>query len=165
MLSETDVKSVKDSSAGERSQRSENETCKPELPYFRLYAGVRFSRPITENDNLSPGGYEFVFRDNEGKDFPLAFDFQYSEMSVSRDDPCVFEYMQKCPDYAAFPELAQLKHEHLGNVVSVRKFHIFTDTHDGSDPLIPEKILYATFTDDNYKDYDIDQQLLDAVEM
>ena len=133
------------------------------LNFFRLYASVRFNRPIEDTDIISPGGYEFLFREAVASLLDLKFDFDDSELWVSEEDPCMIEFMQKNPDRISFPFVDQITREHLANVAHILDFYIDTDTVDGSEPLIPVELVYASFTDDDGNRYDIRPEVIESV--
>lgn len=135
-----------------------------DLNYFRLYSGIRFNRPIEEKDFVSPGGYEFVFGNNpDGKPLVLAFDFEDMEWGVDWNDECMINCMQKNPDYTAFPEMSQLSTANLQAVEDIQDFYVYSDTEDGTEPLWPVELVYASFTDDTGCNYDISQSVIKDV--
>ena len=125
---------------------------------FRLYATVRFNRPIVPlDDYISPGGYEMLMNG-----IVRQFDFMEFEGAVDEEDRTMLHYMQKFPDYTAFPDMGYIHAEDLGNISEIYEFYIDTDTNSGCEPLIPVELAYARFTTEAGQ-YDVPKELCSSV--
>lgn len=106
---------------------------------FRLYAGIRFNRPIDNNqDYISPGGYCFVMKDNE-----MMFDFEEYSGSISKDDPTLLEIECKNPDFE-FEDTAYISKTMLRNVSAIEEFFVYTG-EAGETDLKPVELTYCKF--------------------
>lgn len=114
---------------------------------FRLYQSIRFNRPVVkEQDTVSPGGYEFVMKDEDGTEKTVEFDFEDYEGSIDKDNPCIVHCVQKNPDYAEFEDIQTLTEHMLRNIVEVTEWFIFTgEPGEQDNPLIPMEILDPEF--------------------
>lgn len=135
---------------------------------FRMYQTIRFNRPIDEDkDYISAGGYEIVVQDNDGNDKTIQFDFYDFEGSIDEENPCVFNVMQKDPDYETFPDLDILTKEMLENIIQVNEWYIGLDYDDEGEELIPEEITDVCFVfpyDDREEIY-MDEALCESIEI
>lgn len=115
---------------------------------FRMYASIRFNRPIdkTSNDYVSPGGYTMIINGKE-----IQFDFEDYEGSVDEHDYCLFHSMQKNPDYDTFEDLQQITENDLKNVSEISEFFVFTGEIGETDlkPIAVESITFVL----PYKDW------------
>ena len=110
---------------------------------FRLYATIRFDRPIDPDRHyISPGGYEMTFN---GK--TVQFDFTDYTGYVETGDPCLLHTEQRNPDYAAFKDLAALTSEDLHHLESIEEFFVYAgDEHDPEIvPVALESITFRNF--------------------
>lgn len=97
---------------------------KKEIPLtFRMYAGIRFSRPINaETDFISPEAHSMVMNGKE-----IIFDFEEYEGKIDEDDACLLHIISKNPDYDTFEALKDITEEFLKNVSEITEFCIFID--------------------------------------
>lgn len=115
---------------------------------FRLHQKIRFNRPVDKDkDSVSPGGYELVMQDEQGKEVSVQFDFEDYIGSVLEDEPSIVECEQKNPDYDTFPGLENITEYMLRHVVRCEEWFIYTG-EDGD--LAPVEILEPIFV--LYKD-------------
>ena len=113
---------------------------------IRLYAAIRFDRPIRKDtDLISPGGYELVFAQEGTAPLSLRFDFCDTEAWIDENDPCLLHYRQRELDLVSFPETVCLDGFMLHNIKSVDEWYVDTDTNDDSGPLYPTELVYASF--------------------
>ena len=129
---------------------------------FRMYADIKFNRPINaEKDYISPGGYEIK---TNGK--TVQFDFEDYEGSVSKEDARVLSSMQKNPDFASFDDLKSLTEDDLRNISEFVEFYVYTGEDDESD-LEPVEIINVSFSvlsdaSSEWKDIDVPKYVIDA---
>lgn len=116
---------------------------------FRMYADIRFNRPIDKNadDYISPGGFTMTVSDKE-----IQFDFEDFEGSVDEHDPCLFHSVQRNPDYDTFADLYQISEDDLKNISEISEFFVFTGEIGETDlkPIAVESITFVL----PYKDWD-----------
>lgn len=127
---------------------------------FRIEGSVRLSRPFVEEEcYFSPGGYTMTFGGKK-----IVFDFTETSWGVSKDDPCVIEFMSRNPDYE-YETTNLIVSEDFSKIDSIDDFHIYTEWEDGTEPFVPVEIIEASLIDvrDGFKTYDIPKALLNAV--
>lgn len=127
---------------------------------FRLYATVRFNRPIVPADDyISPRGYEMLMNGAKRQ-----FDFIHFEGFVDEKDRNLLHFMQKYPDYTTFPDMGYIHTEDLRNISEIYEFHIDTDTNSGRESLIPEELVSASFETET-GEYAVPKELCKSVFM
>ena len=99
---------------------------------FTMCAGIRFNRPLTSEDFISPGGYEMTMN---GKN--IRFDFSTYGGSINKDDNTVADFLMSFPDFDTFEDLQILSADDLKNITSIEEFFVFTGEPGETD-------LYAT---------------------
>lgn len=113
---------------------------------FRLSQSIKFNRPIDKNkDYISPGGYAFKTKNQDGEEVLIEFDFDESEGGVSDQDPTIADFTQKNPSYSAFPCLETLTEDMLRNITKCEDYFIYTGEDDEDDRLIPVAIINPEF--------------------
>lgn len=111
-----------------------------DLLTFRLCLDVKFSKPVSEDDWVSLGGFDFDFNGQS-----IRFDFE--EVSGGRlDDKSIVRFETRNPDYKTFPRMALLTKELLQNVTSVNEIYYETDDFpEDEDFLQPVEVLRGAF--------------------
>lgn len=113
---------------------------KEQLLTFRMYAGIKFNRPIDKNkDYILPGGYEFVMGEKS-----IQFDFEHYEGNINKDNGCILDIMVKNPDYDTFADLKGITKEMLSSVTEIKEFFVYTGESGESD-LTPVSLEYISF--------------------
>lgn len=89
-----------------------------------MYAEIKFQRNMTDEDFVSPGGYEAVMKD--GRRF--AFDFTEYEGGSDRKDASILQYCQKDPDISAFPDIENFSYRDFAeNFDHFEEFYLDTE--------------------------------------
>jgi len=112
---------------------------------------LKFNRPLTEFDYISPGSYTAVLNNGERKQF----DFCESECNISDEDPCVYE--------CVFRELDRTYEDggkfNIYDVFNITRFEeifvgISYDNYESNnyELLTTPEVLYFTFSDYIIKD-------------
>ena len=126
---------------------------------FRLYATIRFDRPINPDEHyISPGGYEMTFN---GK--TVKFDFTDYTGYVDSDDPCLLHTEQKNPDYAGldydeFEGLAALTSDDLHHLESIGEFFVYTG-EEGDPEIVPVALESITFRNFGTPEENLDEDI------
>ncbi len=117
---------------------------------FRLYASIKFDRPIDkEKHYISPGGYTMTFRDRT-----FRFDFEGYEGYIDEEDKSILHFKQINPDYDVFGEsdyegvlgLNEITSDDLKNLTAIDEFFIYTGESDEAE-INPVKFLEFAFED------------------
>jgi len=128
---------------------------------FSMSAGIRFNRPLTADDYISPGGYEMSMN---GK--YVRFDFHMYAGSINKKDPYLADFLMTFPDSDSFYDLVFLSVNDLETVSSLEDF--FVDTRDSKDSdLYAVGLDYLTFTvsTPRPKDIIVSKEILDTAKI
>ena len=113
---------------------------------MRMYALIKFDRPIKPEHIIDPGGYEMTF--SNGK--TVRFDFEWFEGGVDRDDNTVLACIMSILDTDSFPDSEFLK-TFTGSVTEIKEFFVYTGEAD--DPEINPVKLKALFLYNDNNDW------------
>lgn len=135
---------------------------------LRLYQSLKFNKPVTKDKvNISPGGYELVFRNTGGKEKSVRFDFEDYEGYIDDKDPTLVHCMQKNPDYCTYPGMKKITKPMLSNIVSIEEWYIDLETVDPNE----EEYRLVEITEANFvvigeksdKQFDVPKKLLETI--
>lgn len=106
-----------------------------------MAAKVRFNRGITDEDYVSPGSYEVVFRGSDGvKGFQ--FDFQEFEGYKDIKTPSLLQIICKDLDEQTFKEMGNVDGDELSCIEEIREFYVYTgEPRDKGSDLAPVELL------------------------
>ena len=96
---------------------------------YRMYSTIRFNRPITKNDFISPGGYEFKMNGRT-----VSFDFLDYTGTIQDDDKTIIHCEQKNLDIDSFEDIKSITLDDLLRIEDIIDFYIYF----GDDSLVPE---------------------------
>lgn len=85
---------------------------------YRMYAKIKFNRPLRKTEFISPGGYEFVMN---GK--TVTFDFLDYMRIVDDNEPSIISCELKIPD-DGYADTKSITLEDLKNINSINDFYI-----------------------------------------
>lgn len=123
---------------------------------FRMYARIRFNRPIDrEKDDISPGGYTMVMGGQT-----IQFDFEDYSGSVESKDNTILDIEQKNPYYESFGALHEITAAMLENVTEINEFFVYTG-EPGETDLRPAELLELVFVlpDDNWRHINVPREV------
>lgn len=107
---------------------------------FRMYAGIRFNRPIDiSKDFISAGAYEVVSDEESVK-----FDFYESYADVDKHTPTILHVEQRNPMWEEYPKLARVHRDFFKNIKKIEDFFVYTGEAEETD-LKPIGLVYVHF--------------------
>lgn len=108
---------------------------------MRLLATVRFNRPVTDQDKVSPGSYEVVFEGADGEK-GYQFDFQDFYGYKSLKNPAEVQMVCENLDEQSFRNLTGVGIGDLGSIKEIREFFVWTgEANDPGSDLAPAELL------------------------
>lgn len=124
---------------------------------FRMLATIEFNRAIDkEKDYISPGGYEMAMKGET-----ITFDFENYAGNIDNENPCLFHYEQRNPDYDTFEDLNLVTEEMLNSVEAIKEFFVYTGESEESDlKVVAIKELSFVLPYDDYKEIKVKPEVL-----
>lgn len=131
---------------------------------FDMSLNILMNRPITEEDYIVPGGFEFTYKIPKSPAKTFQFDFTNSSGDTNKDNPAIYEAYMENVDYDSFPELEDLDSDMLCNIIDIPELFVYTG-EKGETDLAPAKALScsitATLEDGTIEEYVIPDSVLD----
>lgn len=115
---------------------------------IKLYQDIIFNKEITDEDFISPGGYEIIVETEDKEEKSVKFDFETFIGDVNRTDPRILHCVQKNPDNTVFSDLTDLTEYQLRHIKLVEEWYVDIESPDENLALVRiENVVFEIITD------------------